>query len=76
MDKITMTYLRTPNIPVWGYVLDANGRPQYDPSTSVDIESPDETHNDIAIRVLRYLGISIREMQLSQYAQAMNQEGV
>lgn len=75
INRVTMTYLRKPTVPVWGYVV-ANNRPMYNSATSVQLESPDETHNDIAMRVLRYLGISIREPQLFQYANAMEKEGI
>lgn len=76
LDKIILTYLRTPKIPKWGYNLDVNGRPVYNPILTVQFESPDETHNDIAIRTLRFLGISVRDTMLAQYAQAMKQEGI
>lgn len=76
IKKAILTYLRTPTIPKWGYTTNSLQRPVYDPSTSVEIESPAETHNDIAIRVLRYLGVSIRDNNLLQYAQAMKNEGI
>lgn len=73
--RVKLSYLRTPTKPVWAYT-EVNGRPVYDQTTSVQLESPDDTHNDIAMRVLRYLGVSIREPQLFQYANAMEKEGI
>lgn len=73
--RVVFTYLRTPTPPVWAYTI-SSGRAVYDPANSVDVESPDITHNDIAIRALRYLGISIREEQLQGYAEQMRKEGI
>jgi len=74
IGKVALTYLRTPEVPIWAYTLDTSGRPVYDPNNSIDIESPDSTHNEIAIKVLSYLGISIREPQLTQYAEIQEQQ--
>lgn len=76
LQKVIFTYLRTPTIPVWAYTLDSNGRPVYDASNSVDIESPDVTQNRIAVKVLSYLGVSIREPQLIQYAEQQKATGI
>ena len=75
IGKVIFTYLRTPKKPYWGSTL-SNNRPVYDPSTSVDVESPDITHNEIAMGVLGFLGISIREQQLQVYADQMKKEGI
>lgn len=71
-----MSYLKTPTVPVWGFTLNASGVPTYDVTTSTQIETPDDSHNDLAMRILRYLGISIREIPLVQYANAMKEEGI
>lgn len=76
LDKIILTYLRTPKIPKWGYNMGTDGRPVYNPILTVELEAPDETHNDIAIRTLRYLGVSVRDNDIIQYSQAMKQEGI
>lgn len=73
---VTMSYLKQPTLPVWGYTGGVTTPPVYDSTTSVQLESPEETHNDIVVRILRYLGISIREPQLIQYSQAMKMEGI
>jgi hypothetical protein len=41
LSTLTLTYMRTPTTPVWGYTYDDSGLPVYDPTTSVDIEWPD-----------------------------------
>ena len=73
IGRITFTYLREPTLPVWGFTT-VNNRPVYDATTSVDIESPDETHNEIAGTVLSYLGISIKDGDIVNYAQQMKNE--
>lgn len=72
---VQFSYLKEPVKPVWAYDL-VNGRPVYDDSASVQLESPDETHNAIAIKVLKYLGISIREEQLIQWAERQETQGI
>lgn len=74
LQKVIFTYLRTPAVPKWAYTLDANNRPVYDAANSVDIESPDETMNEIAMRTLSYLGISIREASIVQYAEQIKKD--
>jgi len=72
ISRVVFTYLRLPNIPKWGFTT-VNNRPVYDPLTSVDIESPDTTINEIAARTLSYLGISIRLPEIVDYAEKMKQ---
>jgi len=74
VKRVIFTYLRTPVIPVWAFTL-VNNRPVYDASNSVDIEAPDEVQNEIAYRTLSYLGISIREAQVVQWAEAKKAAG-
>lgn len=79
LQKVIFTYLRTPTIPNWGYTLDSNNRPVYAVTggvngDSVDIEAPDDCQNEIAMRTLEFLGISIRENMLIQYANQMAKE--
>ena len=73
---VRMTYLRNPKTPLWAFTVNSNGTLIYNDATSVQLESPDDTHNDVCMSILRYLGISIREQSLSQYAQAMKEEGL
>lgn len=76
---VILEYLKIPDTPRWGYLLDSNGRPYYTSGTgvngaSVDIEAPDNNAVDIASKVLSYLGVSIRDPQLFNYAQMMEQK--
>lgn len=79
LQKVIFTYLRTPTVPNWGYTLDANNRPVFAQTggvngNSVDIEAPEDAQNDIALRTLEFLGISIREPVLVQYANQASKE--
>ena len=74
IGRVIFTYLRQPKLPVWGYTV-VNNSAVYNPATSVDIESPDETQNEICMMALSYLGISIRDGELTQYAQQLKAEG-
>ena len=84
----TITYLRRPAKPEWVYFQDADGNPTdatginpltypvYDEASSTNLEFPDETFNEIAIRILSFVGINLRENQLSQFAELKKQQGI
>lgn len=72
---VKMTYLRQPNTAKWSYTVQ-NNRPVYDPATSVDIDAPKEAFNTIAMMVLSFLGVSMRESDLVGYAEQSNAKGV
>jgi hypothetical protein len=83
LGQVTMTYLKKPEEPIWSYTL-VNGRPvyddtPYDPVTgtgSRDVDAPDEAMNEIAFRMLSFLGMNIREPQLVQYSEQLKAQGV
>jgi hypothetical protein len=76
LQRINLSYLKTPLAPKWAYTPDSSGRPVYDAANSVDLESPSSTHNEIAMMLLSYLGISIREPELQQYAEGLKQQTI
>ena len=82
-----LTYLRRPQKPNWTYFQDISGNPTdslgnpltypvFDDANSSDLEFPDETFNEIAIRILSFVGINLRENQLSQFAELKKQQGI
>ena len=73
--KATFSYLRQPIEPNWKYVL-VDGRPVYDPITSVDLDAPTSAFNDIAMLTLNLMGINLRDADITQYSQGKHQEGV
>jgi len=76
IQRVEFTYLREPTKPVWAYTLDANNRPVYDSANSVDIESGEESMNEIAFNTLAFLGVSIRDQFLVQASETFNAQGV
>ena len=68
-------YVRNPTKPVWGYTT-TNSRPLYDAATSVDLDAPESAMNEIAMIVLEFIGIRIREQELVQAAAGLENKGV
>jgi len=72
---VHIVYLRQPYTPVWAYTT-VNGRPVYDPANSTDLDAPKEAFNEIAMGVLSFMGINMREGELLQYAEMNKQQGI
>lgn len=68
VEEAVFTYLRRPVKPLWAFTL-VNNRPVYDEANSVNIEFPDETLNELCMKILSYVGINLREPQLVQYSE-------
>jgi hypothetical protein len=75
VKSVTLTYIRYPLTPVWGYTVPNGIDPQYNPSTSVNIELPAILKNQVAYSVLTKLGINIRENQLQAFVEMMKKNG-
>lgn len=71
-----LTYLRYPAKPEWKYKTNPNGRPVYDPAASIDSEWGENNLNEIAVRVCSYLGIHLSRVDLLNYAEAQQQNGI
>jgi len=56
------------NTPEWGYVT-ISGKPVYDHSNSTQFVLSRRCHGELVIKILEYLGVSIREAEVVQYAQ-------
>lgn len=76
IGSVDFVYLRKPKEAMWGYSLDASGRPVYSIGASVDLEWPEQVFNEIAIRVLAFVGINLREPDLAQYSEGKRQTGI
>jgi len=72
--RVNFTYLSLPLTPVWAYTL-VNNRPVYDPTTSVDIQFPDECQNEIVNRIVALFALDMRDAQPAQFAQQQIQSG-
>ena len=72
---VRMSYFRYPKPPKWTYISLSGGEPAFDQSQSdyQDFELPNEDEYKLAMKILQYCGISIREQQVVQYAMAQEQ---
>lgn len=68
INRITLTYLRYPVTPVFGYTV-SNDEYIYDSTLSTQVEYPATLHTEFAMRIARYLGINIYDDQLLQSIQ-------
>lgn len=70
-----MSYVRNPPDVVWGYVLDTNNRPVYDPARSVDPVWDSVSILDIIGRALAMCGVNLQFGMVEQYAQELKNTG-
>ena len=57
------------NKPTYGYVTIA-GKPVFNFSTSAQLKISSRCHGEVVVKILEYLGVTIREAEIVQYAQA------
>tara|TARA_R100000664_G_C2749112_1_gene136506 strand:- start:258 stop:1031 length:774 start_codon:yes stop_codon:yes gene_type:complete len=76
LGAVDFVYLRRPIKPEWSFNLNSNGRPEYDPVSSVDLEWPEQVFNEIAVRILSFVGVNLREGELTQYSEGKRQTGI
>lgn len=62
INKLTLTYLRYPAVPVFGFSV-SNDEYIYDANTSTQIDFPETLHSEICARICRYFSINIREAE-------------
>ena len=74
INVVSLSYWRVPTYGVWNFTI-VNGRPVYDPATSVNSEFNDKDSNEIVARCARLLGINIKDGDLVQFAQSNIQQG-
>lgn len=68
-------YFRYPKVPKWTFTSLANGEPVFNQSQLdyQDFELPFEDGYKLVMKICQYCGISIREMEVVQYAMAQEQ---
>jgi predicted glycosyltransferase involved in capsule biosynthesis len=68
--QVQATYFRYPKVPKWTYITLVNGEPAFDQSQPdyQDFELPQEDGYKLAMKILQYCGISIRESEVAAYA--------
>ena len=70
-----MSYVRNPPSIVWGYVLDSNGVPVYDPTTSQQPVWAVTDMLNIISRALRMVGVNLSAGEVSQYSNEIRNVG-
>ena len=76
IGSVDFVYLRKPAEALWAFTTNANGRPIYNAAASIDLEWPEQVFNEIAIRILSFVGINLREPELAQYSEGKKQTGI
>jgi hypothetical protein len=73
--QVQATYFRFPKDPKWTYITLVNGEPSFDQSQLdyQDFELQGEDEYKLAMKILQYCGISIREQEVAQFAMAQEQ---
>lgn len=74
VKSIVLDYIKVPTVPVWGFTTQ-NGAPVYDPATSTDLDWPDDLRTEIGNRIIRRIGIKLRDQFLAQYGQVTINDG-
>ena len=69
IKTINVYYYLYENTPNWNYVTIA-GKPVHDAANSTSFQISSRVHGELVIKILEYLGVSIREADVVQYAQA------
>lgn len=73
--SLVAQYFRHPKDPKWTYISLSNGEPVFDQSQPdyQDFELPLEDGYKLAIKILQYCGVSIREAEVVQFSMAQEQ---
>lgn len=63
-------YIRYPRDPKWTFVNITNGEPVFDQSQPdyQNFELPEDMYSDLVLKILQYSGVSIREIDVTNFA--------
>lgn len=75
ITNIELTYLKVPREPLRAFTQLSNDETAYDSANSIQFEYPQSLYPNIAARIGKYLGITIREDQFVAYMDKRQQEG-
>jgi hypothetical protein len=70
-----LSYVKTPPAIVWGFTLDGNGLPEYDPGMSTDPVWYDIDCYEIVARALKLFGVNLELPVVMQYGEQLIREG-
>jgi len=74
-NSVKCYYFTYPQDPNWTYTELTNGEPTFNPSLPgyQDFQLPNEDGYKLAMKILQYAGLSIRELEITQYALGQEQ---
>ncbi len=75
LASATLYYLKKPTEMAWGYTT-VNGRPVYNAGTSVQPLWKDMDMNEIIYIALSYIGVNLKDPDVSQFAEVKNNNGL
>jgi hypothetical protein len=75
LGQVQAVYFRFPKTPKWTYVTLTNGEPSFDQSQPdyQDFELPNEDEYKLVMKILKYCGVSIREIEVTQFGMSQEQ---
>lgn len=73
--SVEFEYLRMPVAAIWAFTTPDGRTPQFDPGTSVDTDWPEDTHYELKIRILQWLGVSIQRDDIINLTQQFKMSG-
>ena len=75
IGQTRLSYVRNPPEIRWGYTLDVNGMPVYNPLTSIDPVWDDASIWEIVIRALAMIGVNLQLGVVMQYSNEIKNAG-
>lgn len=75
IGQTKMSYVIEPPDMIWGYTLDGNGVPVYNPASSVQPVWGDAAITEIIVRALRIIGVNLDYNTVSSYAVQIENQG-
>jgi hypothetical protein len=73
--KAKLSYVRNPPDMIWGYTLNVNGIPVYNPASSTQPVWDDASILEIIVRALRIIGVNLQYNDVNAYANEIKQIG-
>jgi hypothetical protein len=70
----TVSYMRKPIKPVYGYTIVGGRTIQYDPETSTQLEWRESDVNMVLLKALSSIGINLSDVEVSQFAEVKSQQ--
>jgi hypothetical protein len=75
IKSAVIMYLANPVNAVWAFVTPDGRTPQFDPTNSVEVPWPVDTHFDLKVRILQFFGINLGMNNIYEITEKMKNEG-